>query len=157
MPATSKGFVPLNSFTLDSFSANSASLGFNLDKVFLPHSFQFENDSCNVGWPYGYNLGSRRVDMPMKYEDISRFARENGDVTGWAKDGTLTLSRNGNVDTVNLGNKTLYDLAGQAIPIPEGSLKSSFSVRNEIRTLPAPGFTLTCHSTAPNIQILRHS
>ena len=38
--------------------------------------------------------------MALTYEDVARFARENGDVKGWAKQGILTLLKSGEVDSV---------------------------------------------------------
>ena len=38
--------------------------------------------------------------MALKYEEISRFVRENGDVTAWAKKSTLKLLKSGKVDSV---------------------------------------------------------
>lgn len=38
--------------------------------------------------------------MALKYGDISKFVRDNGDVKAIAKKGTLTLLKNGEVDSV---------------------------------------------------------
>jgi hypothetical protein len=38
--------------------------------------------------------------MALTYEEVARFARENGDVKGWAKQGILTLLKSGEVDSV---------------------------------------------------------
>ena len=40
------------------------------------------------------------VNMALKFEDVSKFARENGDVKGWAKHGVVTLLKSGDVDSV---------------------------------------------------------
>ncbi|GAC1692649.1 MAG: hypothetical protein NVS9B5_34920 [Terriglobales bacterium] len=36
----------------------------------------------------------------MKYEEVYRFARQNGDVKGWAKEGEVTLLKSGIIDAV---------------------------------------------------------
>ncbi len=38
--------------------------------------------------------------MALKYEEVARFARQNGDVKGWAKEGAVTLLKSGEVDMV---------------------------------------------------------
>lgn len=38
--------------------------------------------------------------MALKYEEVSRFARENGNVTAWAEKSAVTLLRDGQVDSV---------------------------------------------------------
>lgn len=38
--------------------------------------------------------------MALRYEDLTRFVRENGDVKGWAEKGELTLLKSGNVDSL---------------------------------------------------------
>ena len=38
--------------------------------------------------------------MALTYEEVARFARENGDVKGWAKQGILTLLNGGEVHSV---------------------------------------------------------
>ena len=37
--------------------------------------------------------------MALKYEEVSKFAREYGSVTGWAKEGGATLLQSGEVDS----------------------------------------------------------
>ena len=38
--------------------------------------------------------------MALRFEDLSKVARENGDVKGWAKHGVVTLLKSGDVDSV---------------------------------------------------------
>lgn len=38
--------------------------------------------------------------MALRYEDISRFVRENGNVKGFAEKGAVTLLQSGDIDTV---------------------------------------------------------
>jgi predicted GIY-YIG superfamily endonuclease len=38
--------------------------------------------------------------MALKYQDIHRFARENGKVKAFAKRGAVTLLKSGDIDTV---------------------------------------------------------
>lgn len=38
--------------------------------------------------------------MALKYEEVNKFARENGNVTALAKKGAVTLLKNGETDSV---------------------------------------------------------
>jgi hypothetical protein len=38
--------------------------------------------------------------MALKYEEVARFARQNGNVKAWAKEGAVTLLKSGEVDSV---------------------------------------------------------
>jgi len=38
--------------------------------------------------------------MPLRYEDVSRFAREYGNVRAFAKKGAVTLLKSGDIDSV---------------------------------------------------------
>lgn len=38
--------------------------------------------------------------MALKYEEVSRFARQNGDVKGWAQKAGVTLLKSREVDSV---------------------------------------------------------
>ena len=40
--------------------------------------------------------------MALRYEDVSRFVRENGNVTARANPGEVTLLQNGDLDAVKL-------------------------------------------------------
>jgi hypothetical protein len=40
------------------------------------------------------------AEMTLKYGELVQFTRENGDVKAWAEKGAVTLSKNGNVDSV---------------------------------------------------------
>jgi hypothetical protein len=47
-----------------------------------------------------FRPGIRDSNMALRFEDVSKFARENGDVKGWAKHGVVTLLKSGDVDSV---------------------------------------------------------
>jgi len=38
--------------------------------------------------------------MPLTYEDVSRFAREHGNVTGFAEKGAVTLLKSEDIDSM---------------------------------------------------------
>ncbi len=38
--------------------------------------------------------------MSLKYEEIQKFARENGNIRGWAEKGTVTLLKSGDIDSI---------------------------------------------------------
>jgi hypothetical protein len=42
----------------------------------------------------------RTTDMPLRYEDVSRFAREHGNVKGFAEKSAVTLLKSGDIDSV---------------------------------------------------------
>ena len=45
--------------------------------------------------------------MALRFEDVSKFARQNGDVKGWAKHGVVTLLKSEMWIRLSFGRKML--------------------------------------------------